>query len=83
MPRLFAQEAITVARSSFVTEPTAARAVSDMVLLGELPASTFPSIDGYNLTYLRPGATMGVVTDDEYQRRCSRSGIRVWDASRR
>jgi Mg-chelatase subunit ChlD len=67
LPRLFAQEAITVARSSFVTEPTAARALPDMVLLGELPSSPFPGLDGYNLTYLRPGATMGVVTTDEYQ----------------
>lgn len=67
LPRLFAQEAITVARSSFVTELTAARALPDMVLLGELPASPFPSLDGYNLTYLRPGATMGAVTVDEYK----------------
>ncbi len=66
LPRLFAQEAITVARSSFVTEPTAAHTLPDMVLLGELPASPFPAVDGYNLTYLRPGATMGVVTTDEY-----------------
>ena len=67
LPRLFAQEAITVARSSFVTEPTAARALPDLVLLGDLPPSPFPGVDGYNLTYLRPGATMGVVTTDEYQ----------------
>ena len=67
LPRLFAQEAITVARSSFVTEPTPARALPDMMLLGELPASPFPSLDGYNLTYLRPGATMGAVTTDEYK----------------
>jgi hypothetical protein len=67
LPRLFAQEAITVARSSFVTEPTDARALPDMILLGELPASPFPVVDGYNLTYLRPGATMGVVTEDEYK----------------
>jgi Mg-chelatase subunit ChlD len=67
LPRLFAQEAITVARSSFITEPTAAHALADMMLLGELPASTFPTVDGYNLTYLRPGATMGVVTTDEYR----------------
>src|SRR5262249_33086875 len=39
----------------------------DLVLLGELPASPFPGVDGYNLTYLRPGATMGVVTTDEYR----------------
>jgi Mg-chelatase subunit ChlD/uncharacterized membrane protein len=66
LPRLFAQEAITVARSSFVTEPTPARTLSDLVLLGELQGGAFPSVDGYNLTYLRPGATMGVVTEDEY-----------------
>jgi Mg-chelatase subunit ChlD len=66
LPRLFAQEAITVARSSFVDAPTATHAVSDMVLLGDLPKSRFPNIDGYNLSYLRPGATAGVLTDDEY-----------------
>ncbi len=67
LPRLFAEEAITVARSSFVTEPAAARTLPDMVLLGDLPASPFPSLDGYNLTYLRPGATLGVVTTDRVQ----------------
>jgi Mg-chelatase subunit ChlD len=67
LPRLFAQEAITVARASFVTEPTATHTLPDMMLLGELPASAFPVVDGYNLTYLRPGATMGVVTKDEYK----------------
>jgi Mg-chelatase subunit ChlD len=67
LPRLFAQEAITVARSSFVNEPTPTHAVSDMVLLGDLPRSRFPNVDGYNLTYLRSGATMGVLTDDEYR----------------
>jgi Mg-chelatase subunit ChlD len=66
LPRLFAQEAITVARSSFIDQPTPARSLSDMVLLGDLPSSKFPSLDGYNLSYLRPGATIGVVTDDEY-----------------
>ena len=67
LPRLFAQEAITVARSSFINEPTPVRTLSDMVLLGELPASPLPALDGYNLTYLRPGATMGLMTTDEYK----------------
>src|SRR5262249_7906669 len=62
LPRLFAQEAITVARSSFVTEPAPSHVLRDMVLLGDLPASRFPNVDGFNLTYLRPGATMAVVT---------------------
>jgi Mg-chelatase subunit ChlD len=67
LPRLFAQEAITAARSSFITEATAARTLPDMVLLGEPSTSPFPNVDGYNLTYLRPGATMGVVTADDYK----------------
>jgi hypothetical protein len=67
LPRLFAQEAITAARSSFITDPTAARTLPDMVLLGEPSTSPFPGVDGYNLTYLRPGATMGVVTNDDYK----------------
>ncbi|MEO5823776.1 MAG: VWA domain-containing protein, partial [Vicinamibacteraceae bacterium] len=67
LPRLFAQEAIAVARSSFVTDPTGVRALPDMVLLGESPASAFPTLDAYNLTYLRAGATMGAVTTDEYK----------------
>lgn len=67
LPQLFAQEAITVARSSFIEAQTPARTVADMVLLGELPATPFPTLDGYNLSYLRPGATMGVVTTDEYR----------------
>jgi hypothetical protein len=66
LPRLFAQEALTVARSSFVTEPTSVVTLPDMVLLGERPSGTFPAVDGYNLTYLRPGATLGAVTTDEY-----------------
>jgi Mg-chelatase subunit ChlD len=66
LPRLFAQEAITVARSSFVTEPTPVRTLADTILLGERPASPIPPVDGYNLTYLRPGATLGAVTTDEY-----------------
>jgi hypothetical protein len=67
LPRLFAQEAITVARSSFITEATPTRVLPDLVLLGDLPPSSFPTVDAYNVTYLRPGATMGVVTTDDYK----------------
>ncbi len=66
LPRVFAEEAITVARSSFVDQPTPSRTLEDMVLLGDLPSSKFPEVDGYNLSYLRPGATMAVVSEDDY-----------------
>jgi Mg-chelatase subunit ChlD/uncharacterized membrane protein len=66
LPQLFAQEAITVARSSFVTEPTGVKTLPDMVLLGERPSDAFPAVDGYNLAYLRPSATLAAVTTDQY-----------------
>ena len=68
LPRLFAQEAITVARSSFVERADAPRArCRTWCCSASCPASPFPGVDGYNLTYLRPGATMGVVTTDEHK----------------
>ena len=66
LPRVFAEEAITVARSSFIDQPTPSRALEDMVLLGDLPSSKFPEVDGFNLSYLQPGATMAVVSEDDF-----------------
>lgn len=67
LPRLFAQDTMVVARSTFVTEPTAARVLPDLFGLGELAAEAFPQIAGYNLSWLRPGAVCGVVATDEYR----------------
>ncbi|MEM8711142.1 MAG: vWA domain-containing protein, partial [Planctomycetota bacterium] len=71
LPRLFAMDTQAVARSTFVEEPTAVEARRDLVGLGEvggggLGFSGFPTIDGYNLTYLRQDATLAAVTTDEY-----------------
>ncbi len=67
LPRLFAQDTLTAARSTFVEEPTAASVLPDLLGLGEIPSGRFPTIEGYNLTYLRAGANAGVVTNDEYR----------------
>ena len=66
LPRLFAQDTLTVARSSFLKQPTPVRALPDLFGLGELRLEAFPTLAGYNLNYLRPGATVGAVTTDEY-----------------
>jgi len=66
LPRLFAQETLTVARANFVEEATGTRALPGLLGLGDLPAESFPPLGGYNLTYLRPNATAAVVTTDEY-----------------
>lgn len=67
LPRLFAMDTQAVARSTFVEESTPVKGRRDLVGLGELTSSDFPTVDGYNLTYLREGASLGAVTVDEYQ----------------
>lgn len=66
LPRLFAQDTLTVSRATFVEEATACDVTPGLFGLGEVTTSEFPVLGGYNLTYLRPGATAGVVTRDDY-----------------
>jgi hypothetical protein len=40
--------------------------LADIRLMGEFSAGAFPRADGYNLSYLKPDATLGVVSLDEY-----------------
>ncbi|MDF9826450.1 hypothetical protein M2447_000531 [Ereboglobus sp. PH5-10] len=67
LPAIFAQETVSVARSAFVKERTDAAGTAGW---GEIAAKTPewpPAVDGYNLSYLREGATASFVTTDEYQ----------------
>ena len=64
LPRLFAMDTVVAARSAFVDVPSATRVEPGMVGIGTM-AGSFPTVGGYNLTYLAPGATQGVVTTDE------------------
>lgn len=66
LPRLFAMDTLTMSRSTFVEEPTKTRSLAGLFGLGALDASSFPDLAGYNLCYLRPEATAGVVTTDDY-----------------
>ncbi|WP_339741869.1 VWA domain-containing protein [uncultured Rubinisphaera sp.] len=73
LPRLFTEETMSVARSSFIekdpaTQPAGigGQQLTDSRLIGDWGSSPFPNVDGYNLSYLKPDATMGVVSQDEY-----------------
>jgi hypothetical protein len=66
IPRLFAQDTFTVARSTFVEDPTAFQFTPGFSSLGALPA-TPPNLGGYNLCYIRPEANLAAVTGDEYK----------------
>lgn len=67
IPRLFAQDTFSVARSTFVTDPTSFRFSPALITLFNQPLPSPPRLGGYNLCYLRPGATLGAVTVDEYK----------------
>jgi Mg-chelatase subunit ChlD len=67
LPRLFAQDTCVVARSAFIEEPTAVRPTGGMVSISQRPLASFPRVGGYNLCYLRPGANLALVSEDEYQ----------------
>jgi len=72
LPRLFAEDTMSVARSTFITKDETqpdgipGAVLPDAQLLGELETGGFPNVDGYNLSYLKPDATPVVVTQDEY-----------------
>ncbi len=65
LPRIFSQETIAVARATFVDEPASLEAAPDLPLLGKLPALGLPQVGGYNLTYLRPRASVALRTLDD------------------
>ncbi len=74
LPRLFTEDTMSVARSSFVekdeeTQPDGipAQQLVDSRLIGDWGGAGFPNVDGYNLSYLKQEATMGVVSKDEYK----------------
>ena len=67
LPRLFTQDTMTVARSTFIPEPTATAGRGGLFAMGEFGEGVaYPTIAGYNLTYQRPTATTGVVSLDEF-----------------
>ncbi|MFL5322068.1 MAG: VWA domain-containing protein, partial [Myxococcaceae bacterium] len=64
LPRIFSQETIAVARATFIDADTKAVPGGDLALLGRPPGG-MPSVGGYNVTYLKPQASIGMISDDE------------------
>jgi len=67
LPAVFAQETVSVARSAFIKEPTPAQGTPGWTQLAARTPRWLETVDGYNLSYLRPGATAALVTTDEYK----------------
>jgi uncharacterized membrane protein len=66
LPALFAQETVAVARSAFIEDPVAVKGTSGWVELASSPMTWLPQADGYNLSYLKPGAAQAATSGDEY-----------------
>ncbi len=64
LPRIFSQETIAVARSTFVEEKTGTKLGPDLAQLGKWPTADVPSLGGYNLTYVKPQASVALRTID-------------------
>ena len=67
IPRIFAQDTFTIARSTFIDQPTPFDITAGYSILGAPPAGTPPQLGGYNLCYIRPQANLVAVTSDEYK----------------
>jgi hypothetical protein len=68
LPRLFAQDTFVVARNTFLDEKTQVRHMPGLDTLTEqdFRKEAVQKVNGYNLCYIRPGATLGSVTLDQY-----------------
>lgn len=66
LPAIFAEETVSVARSSFVRDPTPTRSTPGWAEVAAKLITWPTEIDGYNLSYLREGATASLLSADEY-----------------
>jgi len=67
LPRLFAQDTFVVARNSFLEDPVVMQPTPKLAALTGRPFALDRAIGGYNLCYLRPEATLGAFSRDEYK----------------
>ncbi len=65
LPQLFAQDVISVVKGAFVEEDTRLALASDLPLIAQMPGKGAPDVGGYNVCFLKPGASAGIVTADE------------------
>ncbi len=67
LPRLFAQDTFVIARNSFIEEAVIVTPTAGLTALAGRPFALDRAIGGYNLCYLRPEATPGAISRDEYK----------------
>lgn len=66
IPKIFAQETVTIARSAFIKDPVGAQATGRWAEISPKPMDWLKQVDGYNLSYARQDAAVSLVSADEY-----------------
>lgn len=66
LPNIFAQETVSVARSTFVDEPVGTQSTGRWHELAQSDLEWLGTVGGYNLSYLREGDESALVTTDSY-----------------
>ncbi len=66
IPKIFAQETVTIARSAFIEDPVGAQPTGRWAEISPKLLDWLPQVDGYNLSYAREDATTSLVSKDEY-----------------
>lgn len=66
LPALFQMETATIARSAFIEEPVPLAGTPGWLEIAATPLAWPATVDGYNLSYLKPGASQAAVSGDEY-----------------
>ena len=66
IPKIFAQETVTIARSAFIKDPVGTQATGRWAEISPKPLDWMRQADGYNLSYAREDATVSLVSTDEY-----------------
>ena len=67
IPKLFAQETVTLARSAFIEDPVQTLATGQWAEISPAPVTWMPLVDGYNLSYAKKEATTSLISTDEYK----------------
>ncbi|XHR26686.1 MAG: VWA domain-containing protein [Chthoniobacteraceae bacterium] len=65
LPGMFEQETVAVARAAFLEDPVPVKAMAGWAELAAQPLPWPAAVDGFNLSYLRPGAAAAAVTANE------------------
>lgn len=66
IPKIFAQETVTIARSAFIEDPTKTKQTGRWSEVSPQPLQWLGAVDGYNLSYARDDSTVSLVSSDEY-----------------